>query len=455
MTKNLLLRLPLLALLLLACGQAPAQQGSGDTISSIKGTHKHAPVKAVHRPRPAVHPPAPRRTAAARPPAHATAHRVAVRPARRPNRNGGKPARFAARPGAAFTTTQASTPILTGFPMIGMWYEPKYDANDKFGHWTFARDNHSGTPVLGNYSSNDPAIIHAQYQAMRECGVNFIILNSDQTIFAEEGNTDRNIRAWFAFMDALPADQRLPLCISFGGELNFHSDKPAFLEAADYIWKSYAHHPSYFRTGGKPLLLWYIERDIFPEWTDARFTVQHCYNAGGGSHEQDAHGGWGWGSYPYPSDNAQCMSFFPGRVVASPEYRDRTFIDRRGGEYYEECWVRVLKAHPRYVALTSWNGWDEQTAIEDSTDWRDHYGMSCPNWYRQITKGYAYLRLHLLLHGYYYKDASRPDVYYCTKHLKLVHIPEYPHMQPTIITPEGWLDRAPKLPWAGKLEPEP
>ncbi len=153
--------------------------------------------------------------------------------------------------------------------------------------------------------------------------------------------------------------------------------------------------------------------------------------------------------------NSECMSFFPGRVVANPVFRDRTFIDRRGGDYYQDCWVRALKAHPRYVALTSWNGWDEQTAIEDSTDWRDHYGLACPNWYRQITKGYAYLRLHLLLHGFYYKDAARPDVYYCTRHLKLVHVPEYPHQLPTIFAPEGWLDRVPKLPWTGKLEPEP
>lgn len=338
--------------------------------------------------------------------------------------------------------------------MIGVWYLPEYDAADKFGHWSSDRDNHSGTPALGNYSSNGPAVIRSQYQAMRECGVNFIIMNDNQTLFTEDGITDRNIRAWFDFMDALPAEQRLPLCLSFGGELNSRSDRAAFLEAADYLWKAYAQRPSYFRIGGKPLLLWYIENNVFPGWSDPRFAIQHCYNAGGANHEQDAHGGWGWGSYPYPSDNSECMSFFPGRVVANPVFRDRTFIDRRGGDYYQDCWVRALKAHPRYVAITSWNGWDEQTAIEDSTDWRDHYGLACPNWYRQITKGYAYLRLHLLLHGFYYKDASRTDVYYCTRHLKLVHIPEYPHQMPTITTPEGWLDRVPKLPWAGTLEPE-
>jgi hypothetical protein len=451
-TRNALLHVFLLVLFFLVKGSALAQQGGGDTISSIKGTHPHAPAKAIHRPRSAVHPAAPHHMAAARPAARVTPRRVAVRAVRRPSHDKSKPVRFVARSGAG---VMASPPTLTGFPMIGMWYEPNYDAADKFGHWASGRDNHSGTPVFGNYSGNDPTVIRSQYQAMRECGVNFVILNDDQTIFAEEGITDRNIRAWFDFMDALPADQRLPLCLSFGGELNSHSDKGAFLEAADYIWKSYAQRPSYFRMSGKPLLLWYIEKDVFPDWSDPRFTVQNCYNAGGAGHEQDAHGGWGWGSYPYPSDNAQCMSFFPGRVVANPAYRDRTFIDRRGGNYYEECWVRVLKARPRYVAVTSWNGWEEQTAIEDSTDWRDQYGLSCPNWYRQITKGYAYLRLHLLLHGFYYKDASRPDVYYCTRHLKLLHVPEYPHLMPTITTPEGWLDRVPKLPWAGKLEPEP
>ncbi len=447
-----LLRAFLFTLLFLVGGSALAQQG-GDTIGSIKGTRTHSPAKAVRHPKPSVRPAAPRRRVVARPAVHVAPRRVAVRPSRRLNRGGGRPARFAGRSGTALTAS--SPPILTGFPMIGVWYEPEYDAAGKFGHWVAGRDNHSGTPILGNYSSNDPAVIRSQYQAMRECGVNFIILNDNQTIFADAGITDRNIRAWFDFMDALPAEQRLPLCISFGGELNFRSDRGAFLEASDYIWKSYARHPSYLRMDGKPLLLKYIENDVFPDWTDARFTVQRYYNAGGGRHEQDAHGGWGWGSYPYPSDNSECMSFFSGRTITNPVFRDRTFIDRRGGEYYKECWVRVLKAHPRYVAITSWNGWEEQTAIEDSTDWHDQYGLSCPNWYRQITKGYAYLRLHLLVHGFYYKDASRLEVYYCTRHLKLLHVLEYPHLMPTITTPEGWLDRVPKLPWAGKLEPEP
>ena len=56
-TRKSLLCLPLLALLLLVCGRVPAQQGGGDTISSIKGTHIHPPPKAVHRPRTTAHPP--------------------------------------------------------------------------------------------------------------------------------------------------------------------------------------------------------------------------------------------------------------------------------------------------------------------------------------------------------------------------------------------------------------
>lgn len=330
-----------------------------------------------------------------------------------------------------------------------MWYTPWWDATDRFGHWAGARDSHTGLPILGSYSSNDPVIIRAQYQAMRECGVDFIILDDTNTIFVDNSIVDHSIRAWFDFMDALPPDERLPLCIAFGGELNQHNCPQCFYDAADYLWKTYAQRPSYFRMNGKPLALWYIEKDVIPDWTDPRFTIRRCYHFFRTA-DQATHEGWGWGSRPYPPDNTECMSFFPGW---GPSGGDS--IDRRGGNYYEDCWLRVLKARPRYVAIADWNQWEEQTAIEDSSQWVDHYGMSCPNWYRQITRGYAALRLHELLHGFYYRDESQQAVYYCTRHLKLVHVPEYPHQMPTIVTPTDWLDSTTKLDWTGTLEPEP
>jgi hypothetical protein len=340
---------------------------------------------------------------------YATGHREAISPRRSPGTVKPKPSALPSVPAASAQAAQPPQTIVAATPLIGMWYTPWWDQSDQFGHWAGARASGRPMPAQANYSSGDTAVIRRQYEAMRGCGVNFIIMDDTNTLFVDNSIINHNIKAWFDFMDALPPGERLPICIAFGGELNQHSCVKCFHDAADYIWDTYAQRPSYFHMSGKPLALWYIENDVMPEWSDSRYTVRRCYHFFRTA-DQGTHEGWGWGANPFPPDNSECMSVFPGWVLGS-----NTPIERRGGDLYEEDWVRVLKAHPRYVAVADWNQWDEQTAIEDSTKRRDHYGDSCPDWYRQITEGYAYLRLHTLIHGFYYRDESEKAVYYCDK----------------------------------------
>ncbi len=126
------------------------------------------------------------------------------------------------------------------------------------------------------------------------------------------------------------------------------------------------------------------------------------------------------------------MSFFPGW-----SFGDNPAIERRGGDHFIDCWLRVLKARPRYVAIADWNQWHERCAVEDCTDWTDHHGYSTPDWYRQIIQGYKAMSRGRLLPGWYYRHEGSGNVYRFDGKV-LVHQGEYPHRRPTLLVPEGW-----------------
>lgn len=336
-----------------------------------------------------------------------------------------------------FTFAKELPQVLTG-PRIGMFYTSWWDERDRFGSWKRLHGPNQSTPVLGNYGAGDPKLIRRHYEMMRECGVDFLIFDDTNGIFVDDSIVDHNIKAWFDFMDKVPPKERIWLCIAFGGELNQHSNRKSFYDAADYLYKTYANRPSYWRREGRPFLLWYIERGTTDDdWQDPRWFIRRCYHFFR-TDDQAKHEGWGWGSKPYPPPNKECMSFFPGW-----SFGDNPPIERRGGDYFMECWVRVLKAQPNYVAIADWNQWHERCAIEDTTDWGDTYGYSTPDWYRQIIQGYKEMSHRTLLSGWFYrKEEDLPTVYMFDGRY-LVHQGEYPHRRPVLITPQGWFKEVP------------
>jgi len=217
-----------------------------------------------------------------------------------------------------------------------------------------------------------------------------------------------------------------------GGELNQHSRREAWTEAVDYLWHTFAARPSCLRVGGRPVLHWYVEKDVWPEWTDARWTIRRA-NHFFWSARQSLEGGWGYGSDPVLPGIKECMSFWPGWDLSPPG------IGREGGELYSKQWIKALQVQPRHVLLSDWCGWCEGTAIEDSDCWTDTYGDPAPAWYRLLTQGYVAAYNGRLVEGFFYRDQAQAEVYRWDG-TATTYISAYPPRISVIVLPEGMLE---------------
>lgn len=328
---------------------------------------------------------------------------------------------------------------------VGVWYLTLfYSEGYENPHWAGVKSRGQAVPVAGPESSRNPAVMERQFRQMKQCGIDFMVMDDTNCVWVDSSRIDHTIRAWFDFMDAKPAAERIPLAIAVGGELNQHGNKDAWTEAVEYLWNTYAHRPSHLKVDGKPVLHWYIEKDVWPDWDDKRWTIRrtyHFFRMDG----QMKHGGWGFGSDTHPPCLEECMSFHPGWDLSPPG------IPREDGDTYRRRWINALKCMPRHVLLSDWNGWAEGTALEDSDRWKDTYGNAAPSWYRMLTQGYVAAYKGRLVKDFYYRDESLPHLYrWDGNSLKWTNA--YPKSTPAIVLPAGRLESLArmKLPAAGQ-----
>lgn len=254
---------------------------------------------------------------------------------------------------------------------VGVWYHPFYTLKDDgINDWKIhVIDWHHPLPEDGMYDCEDEATIRKQVQEMRDVGINFIVFDNTNTVGVNNGWLERRVKAWFDFMDKQPEKDRLALVMAPGGELNVHENRERWLEVVNYLFDTYAKRPSYGYLDSKPLFLWYIERDVWPDWHDDRWTIKPTYTFFR-TPDQATHGGWGWGAHPRPPPNKECMSIMPGWHRGDDPQGG---IPRESGAYYARQWREVLKAKPRFILIASWNDLGELTGIFPTTLWHKQY----------------------------------------------------------------------------------
>jgi len=339
---------------------------------------------------------------------------------------------------ASTVLAESSGPRPQPRPALGMWYTVWWTADDQYRHWV----NCHVFPVRGRYTAGDPAVIADHFAQLRDIGVDFLIMDDTNCAGNDGGRINDNIKAWFDFMDARPANERIPICIGSGGEMR-GAGREAQARAAEFYWNAWARRPSYFHLDGKPLLIIDTDDNYGPgDFDDERFAVRWAYN--GDNHESmGRRKTWGWGSYYPPPVLEESMSIWPGHRF--PGYvaelgQDPLEEPREGGQLYVRMWLRVLEARPRFVTVADFNNFEEETAIEASYTWEDPRGHAVPDLYLRITRAYALLRSETPVKGEYYRDEGQPEVYLFDGN-GFVYQGGMPRRATVILTPAGMLDR--------------
>lgn len=321
-------------------------------------------------------------------------------------------------------------------PRIGLWYTVWWTEADEYNHWS---DCHV-FPLRGIYDAGDPELIADHYAQFVDLGIDFLIMDDTNGWANDGGLIARNIEAWFDFMDDLPAEERIPICIGSGGEMRLMG-ADGQQQAADHYWDELAQRPSYFHLDGKPLLLVDTDKNYGPEdWDDERFTVRWAYN-GDNTEAMVRNQAWGWGAFGTPPVLEESMPMWPGHRFHAwviEQGRDVLEEPREGGRRYVRNWLHCLEAAPEFITIADWNNFQEETAIEDSYHWLDPMGYCVPNLYTRITRAYSRLRTGDLVEGEYYREKSSPHVYLYDGE-ELVHQGAQPKWATVILTPDGLL----------------
>lgn len=319
---------------------------------------------------------------------------------------------------------------------VGVWIMTMFDKADKFGHWGDVVRRGGAMPIEGPTSGSDPVAVAKMYQDIRDAGIDYVLMDDTNTVFVDERLIDKAIEAWFDYGDKQPADKRLQIAIAAGGELNQHDNPYTWHKAVDYLFDKYANRPSAMRVGGKPVLYWYVEKDVEPGWTDSRWTIRRCYHFNL-TERSLKDGGWGYGAHDSPRpDNLPCASIQPGWDLGPPGW------PREGGELYARRWSRALASHAGSILLSDWNGWNEGTALAESSRWTDTYGTPCPDWYIQYTREYVRLFKGKLTPGDYFRVDGQPDVFLYSGG-RFVYQNAYPHKHPVLVVPPNFIKGLP------------
>lgn len=333
----------------------------------------------------------------------------------------------------SLTTTISLPPVVepAPSPLIVAFYYPWY-GNGEFGggweHWgDMGNDPEIDVPsdfypLLGTYSSYDPAAAAQHLAWLREAGVGAVAVS------------------WWG--PGTYEDQAVPILLDvaehYGVQLAFHIEpyrgRSVNTLASDigYIYEHYGNHPAFYRTtatsrwspGDAAKGLFFVwnaghpdnETDaVAPEYWLPALDLIHDRGDGAIVLADRPDGSWvdgghfdGVYNYATLEENPSFLwsrtlppggwyvpCVLPGFSAARVGYEASTFVPRHDGATYRRQWAAALSTgiQPALVAITSFNEWHEGTQIEPAEAGRtrggagpyDDYGALGPMGYLQLT----------------------------------------------------------------------
>lgn len=331
-------------------------------------------------------------------------------------------------------TTTTTLPAVVGpdpSPLIVAFYYPWYGNGDFGGVWEHWGDMDNDPavdvpsdyyPLLGTYSSYDPAALAQHFAWLREAGVGAVAVSW----WGRRTYEDR----------AIPT--LLDVAEHYGVRVAFHiepfSGRSADTLASDigYIYDHYGNHPAFYRTtatsrwspedAAKGLFfVWNAghpdnETDaVAPEYWQPALDLIHDLGDGAIVLADQPDGSWvdgghfdGVYNYATLEENPDFLwsrtlppggwyvpCVIPGFSATRVGYEASTFVPRHDGATYRQQWAAALGTgiQPALVAITSFNEWHEGTQIEPAAAGRirgeagpyDDYGDLGPMGYLQLT----------------------------------------------------------------------
>lgn len=280
--------------------------------------------------------------------------------------------------------------------LVGIAYSTWHQNADWHNAW--------GTPLLGNYASDDRKVIRQHAAWLADAGVDFVWEDWSNNIGYHYDPTkkrpdfDMIEGATFTLFDEFARmrseGKKTPNISIFAGVTG--APKAAtdgrLQHKANQLWDQFVANPVYRplvqRYLGKPLLVVYVNtpspfQQGVPAWDDPRFTVRWMT---GYVTEQSAlrtpelvskFGYWSW-----EDRGTQTYSVYDGKpeaMVITAATRpqgapgDAYYIPaspRDNGQTFRQEWARAREIGPKFAMVVSWNEWHrgEQPSAEVSKD---------------------------------------------------------------------------------------
>jgi branched-chain amino acid transport system substrate-binding protein len=289
---------------------------------------------------------------------------------------------------------------------VAAFYYPWYGNPDVDGTWFHWQDagrdppfevTSSFYPLLGPYSSNDPAVVAQHFAWLREAGVGVVITSW----WGPGDRTDQVVPMLLEVAD------HYGLKVAFQIEPYDERSAASLVEHIRYIVDSYGGSPAFFRTpdpslwsqSPEPRGLFFLFDPSFqpgsPEGGNSAYWAEpldvihegHLGLVVAGTSDvgwiQTGHFDGLYNYFTREADGQQAFAWAgelpPGAWYVpsvSPGYQSReagqsgaTSMPRNGGATYDSQWDGALAqgVHPKLVTITSFNQWHDGTMIEPAT----------------------------------------------------------------------------------------